>query len=394
MNQGPVQTLLVADSLYPIGGVERCWIRLLRYFDRRAVSPKMVVLGRQHPREPDLPADVPVQYLGRDHVRGAVLPLARIIGAEEPGIVYSAKTHVNAIAVAANLLAGHPSCAIPSERVDLLAHFRNQLPSRQLKWCATLLIAGLLYQAGAEKVVFVSRGARDAGSRALRLPADKSAVIHNPVVDSELLEASKNPVSHPWFVGEDRVPIVLGVGRLTEQKGFSYLLRAFRTVRSKLHARLVVIGTGQRGEALVSLAEKLDVAQDVAFVGFQSNPFKYMARSDVFVLPSLWEGFGLVLVEAMACGIPVVATRCPSGPEEIVTDGVNGLLVQPGDADGLAMAILEVLTNPPLARHLSTAGQRRAEDFSVEKAAREYEQLFRSVLSARETDVCPEAPDS
>jgi glycosyltransferase involved in cell wall biosynthesis len=249
-----------------------------------------------------------------------------------------------------------------------------------------------MYRRAADKVVFVSQGALDSGCRRLGLPKDLATVIYNPVVDDELLEASQEPVDHAWFAEGRERPIILGVGRLTKQKGFPYLLRAFRRVRSNVPARLVVVGDGEDRQSLTSLASKLDVERDVAFVGFQRNPYKFMARADAFVLPSLWEGFGLVLVEAMACGAPVVATRCRSGPEEIVSDGASGLLVPPGDANALSDAILNLLTSPPLARRLSTAGRRRAEDFRVETSARQYEQLFRSVLARRGTQVNSRTP--
>jgi glycosyltransferase involved in cell wall biosynthesis len=146
---------------------------------------------------------------------------------------------------------------------------------------------------------------------------------------------------------------------------------------------LVLIGEGEEAESLTSLARELGVHTDVEFLGFQHNPYKYMARADVFALPSLWEGFGRVLVEAMACGVPVIATRCPSGPEEIVCDGASGLLVPPGDADALADAVLRVLTRPDLAHRLAQAGRRRAEDFRAETAVALYQQLFLDVRALR-----------
>jgi glycosyltransferase involved in cell wall biosynthesis len=354
---------------------------LLHHFNRQVVRPGLVVLGRRHPVQPDLPEDVPLRYLARRHARNAVLDLSRIIAAQQPGIVCGAKTHVNTAVIAANLLAGRPSCAVLSEQMDLPAHVRHQHGSRRWKWRATLLGASCLYRTAADKVVFVSKGACEAGQRRLRLRDEMTTVIHNPIVGSELTKASQEPVHHAWFNERDDRPIVMGVGRLTSQKGFRYLLRAFQRIRESRPSRLMLVGDGEDRGSLAMLARELGVEEDVAFLGFQPNPHKFLARADVFVLPSLWEGLGMVLVEAMACDTPVVATRCPSGPEEIVTDGVDGLLVPPADADALADAILRVLTNRTLARKLSAAGRQRAEDFRVERAVQQYEQLFQSVVA-------------
>jgi len=383
MTSGPLKGLFVIDSLYPIGGVERSFSRLLANFDRSLVVPRVVVLGRPHPQELRLPSDVPVDHLQKRHVRCALQPLSGIIRAQKPDIIHSAKTHVNTIAVAANLLAGRPSCAIPSERVHLPAHVRHQSLAKRWKWHATLSIAGLVYRKAADKVVFVSQGALEGGCERLGLPRSRATVIYNPVVDDALVQASHQPVDHPWFAEERDMPVIVGVGRLTKQKGFSYLLRAFQRVRGSLASRLVLVGEGEDLAVLRGMARKLQVGADVAFLGFQSNPYKYMARADAFVLPSLWEGFGLVLVEALAAGAPVIATRCPSGPEEIVTDGVDGLLVPPADSDALADAIINVLTSPMLAHKLSEAGRRRADEFQVERAVARYQNLFRSTLAQR-----------
>jgi glycosyltransferase involved in cell wall biosynthesis len=388
-----IKTLVVTDSLYPVGGVERSLSRLLRHFDPAVVSPKMVVLGHHHPLQQELPRDVPIDHIGRGHVRNALPALSRVIVEERPDILYSAKTHVNAVAVAANLLAGRPSCAIPSERLHLSAHVSYQTPLRKWKWYATLLVARALYRRGADAVVFVSQGALDGGRWLLGLSGDKATVIYNPIVDDELFGAAKKPVDHPWFAVERERPVILGVGRLTKQKGFSYLLRAFRRVRRSLPSRLVLVGAGEEYESLGRLVQDLGIGEDVAFLGFQDNPCRFLARCDVFVLPSLWEGFGVVLVEALACGAPAIAACCPSGPDEIVRDGVDGLLVPPADVDALADALLEVLTNPGLARSLSAAGRRRGQDFRADRAARQYEQLFRAVLASRSAFVDSGVPN-
>jgi glycosyltransferase involved in cell wall biosynthesis len=156
------------------------------------------------------------------------------------------------------------------------------------------------------------------------------------------------------------------VGRLTAAKDFPTLVRAFAVVRAQRPARLVIVGDGEERGALLDLAKTLGIEKDMRLTGFDTNPYRYMSRSAVFVLSSQWEGFGNVLVEAMALGTPVVSTNCESGPAEILEDGRWGKLVPVKDHRALATAILHTLAQPgPDAR-------KRAEDFSVDRIVEEY----------------------
>ena len=166
--------------------------------------------------------------------------------------------------------------------------------------------------------------------------------------------------------------MVLGAGKLKKQKDFATLVKAFAEVRHRRLARLVILGEGPRRGALLALARKLGVAEDIELPGFVANPFAFMARSSVFVLSSAWEGFGNVLVEAMACGCPVVSTDCPSGPSEILEDGRHGPLVPVGDPAGLAKAICEVLDAP----RERAALEERASVFTAAASAEHYERAL------------------
>jgi glycosyltransferase involved in cell wall biosynthesis len=162
-------------------------------------------------------------------------------------------------------------------------------------------------------------------------------------------------------------PVILAVGRLTLQKDFPTLIRAFARLRARRSARLVILGEGELRDELEALVAELGLTADVALPGFVDNPFSWMRGSALFVLSSAWEGFGNVLVEAMACGTPVVSTDCPSGPAEILENGKWGRLAAVGDAEALARAIAEALDdpNPPDVRA-------RAAFFSVERSVDAY----------------------
>jgi glycosyltransferase involved in cell wall biosynthesis len=204
------------------------------------------------------------------------------------------------------------------------------------------------------------------------VPSAKVKVIYNPTVTPEIFRKATEPVQHPWFV-DNRVPIILAAGRLHRQKDFPTLLRAFSLLRQNRPCRLVILGDGKkrRRKALRQLAKQLGIEKDVSLPGFVENPFAYMARANLFVLSSAWEGFGNVIVEALACGCPVVSTDCRSGPREILDNGRYGRLVPVGDPEALARAMLEALDDPDNPCDRETRIQ-RAMEFSVDKIVDEY----------------------
>lgn len=198
------------------------------------------------------------------------------------------------------------------------------------------------------------------------LAEDLCVTVRNPVDTDLVAKEAEKPVSHPWF--SDDTPLIVGVGRLVRIKQFSVLLQAFEKVRQDIDARLVLIGRGPRREALMKQAYELGVQSHVEFLGFVSNPFKYMKRADLLAHTSRYEGFGLVVVEALACGTPVVATECPGGPSDILADGEYGELVDVGDAHGLADAIVCTLQYPPDSSRLVE----RAQHYRLDKVADRY----------------------
>ncbi|MDT8284422.1 MAG: glycosyltransferase, partial [Thermovirgaceae bacterium] len=203
--------------------------------------------------------------------------------------------------------------------------------------------------------------------------------IHNPVVTPELFSRAEQPADHPWFSGLEGtgVPVILGMGRLTKQKDFHTLIRAFAEVRRNRNCRLMILGDGSDLGSLKKLVQGLGLAREVDFPGFHINPFPFLSRADLFVLSSIWEGFGMVLVEAMALGVPVVSTDCPSGPREILRGGQLGRLVPVGDHLSLAEAMVKTMDNP-LSSHILIAASK---DYTIEKVAKDYLET----LSARQS---------
>ena len=203
-------------------------------------------------------------------------------------------------------------------------------------------------------------------------------VIHNPVIGDNFYQLAGEPVNQAAFLHPD-IPVVVAAGRLVKCKDYPTLLKAFGLVSKSCSAHLVILGRGPEKETLEQMADRMGLAGRVAFLGFQENPYKYISKASVFALSSLQEGFGNVIIEAMACGIPVVSTNCPTGPGEIIEHMKNGILVPVADEQKLAQAILEVLNNPALANKFSKEGRITAERFSVQKSVAEYEKVFQTL---------------
>lgn len=198
----------------------------------------------------------------------------------------------------------------------------------------------------ADRIIAVSAGiARDVMKM---VPACRERVVHlaNPVFSPAVETLARQPVDHPWLV-DAATPVIVAAGRLARQKDFPTLLRACaRLLSGGRRLRLIILGEGKERQALQAQARELGIHEQVDLPGFVGNPFAYMRKAALFVLSSAWEGSPNVLIEALAVGVPVVATDCLSGPREILEEGRLGPLVPVGDDAALAAAIGQVLDAP------------------------------------------------
>lgn len=191
-------------------------------------------------------------------------------------------------------------------------------------------------------IIAISKGVADDLSCITGIPESRINVIYNPVEAAEIAHLAAKKPDHAWLE-DGQQPVILGVGRLCKQKDFLTLIRAFSLVHKERALRLIILGEGEERSNLEKLIRQLDLESAVSMPGWVDNPFAYMSRAAVFVLSSAWEGYGNVLVEAMAAGASVISTNCPSGPSEILENGKWGRLVPVGDSGAMADAILAVL---------------------------------------------------
>lgn len=223
----------------------------------------------------------------------------------------------------------------------------------------------------AAAIVAVSNGVADDVAAFTGLPRERVTTIYNPVDIAQISASADAEIDEPWLKS-GQPPVVVAVGRLDRQKDYPTLLRAFAVVRRRQRLRLIILGVGPDRDRLSALCGELGVAEDVKFTGLVANPFAYMRRASLFVLASLWEGFPNALLEALACGCPVVSTDCPSGPRELLADGTYGPLVPVGDPTALAEAMLASLDAPPPRRRLTD----RAGEFALDSVGDAYLRLM------------------
>jgi glycosyltransferase involved in cell wall biosynthesis len=320
------------------GGAERFLLTLGAGLVQDGTHVDLVVTSATGALADSVPDGVRLVDLEARRMLRAVLPLARYLRRERPGAMLSVVSPTNCIAVWARALARVPVRLLLSER-NAPAYAGAAFGG----WRGRLLpfLMRRSYPR-ADVILAVSASVADALARRTRVPRARIEVVHNPSVTDAKLAASGQPPSHPWFASSE-IPVILGVGRLVPQKDFALLLRAFARVRRERAARLVILGEGPQRAELLALARALDVTDHVALPGFVANPWACMRRAAVFALTSRWEGLPAVLIEALACGAPVVATDCPGGSAEILEGGRWGTLTPVGDVAALAAAIIDLL---------------------------------------------------
>jgi glycosyltransferase involved in cell wall biosynthesis len=235
---------------------------------------------------------------------------------------------------------------------------------------------------GADRIIAVSDGVMRDLTENHGIDPGRIEVVRNPFELERIAALAEEPVDEPVF--SCAAPVVLYVGRLERVKGPEFLVRAIAEVLDGHAAHLVIVGDGSQREYLETLSKHLGIDEHVSFLGSRANPFKYMRRATMLVLPSLSEGFGNVLLEAMACGCPLVATDIPGATSELLEGGKCGLIVAREDPSALSSAISRLLCDPALRAVLAENGVRRAQEFDAPVIVPLYESLLCDVLRDRE----------
>jgi glycosyltransferase involved in cell wall biosynthesis len=328
-----------------------------------------------------IPSGMRLIELNRDRTLQDIPPLAAVLRRHRPDILLANLDYNNIAALMAKALANVPTRVVISQHNTLTpdAAAWREWTYRFVPTAYRMLSPFL---AGA---VAVSHGVAVELATLARLPRAKITTIHNPVIGDDFAVRSRAEVDHPWFGSRGSAAgtgkIFVTAGRLVPQKDHANLLRALALHRQRSPSRLMILGVGPMHDELVALTKELGIADAVEFLGFHENPLPWFRRADAFVLSSRFEGFGNVLVEAMACGTPIISTNCQHGPSEILEDGRFGTLVPPEDPVSLAAAMdgLDALA----ARCPPDMLRARGLTFSNAACAERYRAFFESLVADR-----------
>lgn len=362
--------MFIAD--FTLGGAERVFSDLAKGFSEKGHQVELVIGNTDNAVYLDLiPDKVRVVNLKVRQMRRSLPALVGYLRKNKPDIVLATRADSCPFVILAKIFS-RVRTAVVLREANTLSSDLNKYP-RGRKLLLSLFIKTLYPLA--DLIIGVSEGVKNDLKKFLRIKDDKLCVIYSPIVTEELFVNASKPCTHPWLQNVN-IPVILSVGRLTRQKRFDLLIKAFAIAREHRNMRLLILGEGEERPCLESLIEGLKLREDVALVGFEANPFKYMSRARLFVLSSDWEGLPGALVQALACGCPVVSTDCPSGPREILKNGQLGRLVPVGDVKAMASAIEEVLSQKVL-----RVKKEDLSEYAADKSIDNYLRIFEAVTN-------------
>jgi glycosyltransferase involved in cell wall biosynthesis len=345
------------------GGAERVMVNLARGFAAKGRKVDLVLVKAKGTYLDLVPENVRIIDLKGRRVITSLFRLAAYLRKEKPVSLLSAMDHANVIAILAKGIAG------VNTRIVVSVHSTLSVEVEKAKSWRGKIMPWFINKTypKADAIVAVSTGVAEDFNQETQLPLQAIKVIYNPVVTPELLQKKQEALNHPWFK-KNQPPVLLAVGRLCEQKDFTTLINAFAIIRKKSECRLIILGEGEQRKQLEALVDHLQLNDDIQMPGFVKNPYAYMVQADIFVLSSAWEGLVTVLIEALACGTPVVSTDCPSGSSEILEAGKYGRLVPVGDTQALAKAVITTMGEDVDPNRLIA----RANDFTQETSVTQY----------------------
>jgi glycosyltransferase involved in cell wall biosynthesis len=367
------------------GGGERLYVNLLKELPRRGVDATLVCwkIHASHFVD-EIPSSVAVSDLRRSGRFRSELPrliraTKKLIDEQRPDVVMAISTEINWALWLTCRLARHRPRIVLNEQGSPSGWLSLLRPTNPVRARIVALGYRLLYRHWAASVVCVSESVRRDLIDTFKIPPGGLVTIPNPLdLQDVRASAAKSVPDEPvdW-----NAPVIVSTGRFFIQKGYDVLIRAFAIAAEELDARLLIVGEGPERGNLERLAQDLGVAERCFLIGYRNNPFPYVARGDVFVLPSRTEGFGYVLVEAMALGVPVVTTAA-AGPVDITAGGRYGVVVPVDDPGALATAIVSLLRDSERGRQLAEAATARVEEYSLDRVAETYVNVLESVVGS------------
>ncbi|MDX2230099.1 MAG: glycosyltransferase [Leptolyngbyaceae cyanobacterium bins.349] len=352
---------------------------LVRGMNELGVDANLVILYAS-PEELARYPDVPIVPLGVKRTAFSLGATTQYLRDYQPDVLLPMPWYFNIVAVWARALAGVPTKVILGEHniISLEAGIEHR-NKPHLRFLPVLMRYVYPYSDG---LIGVSKDTIVDLVETLKVAADiPMRVIPNPINPDRVQQLAQMPIDHPWFQ-PGGVPVIVTAARLAKQKQLDGLLHAVAQAVKVTPARLLILGDGPLRAELESLSRDLGIADAVWMPGYDPNPYRYMAKADVFVLASAWEGCPIALQEAMACGAAVVVTDAPGGMKDIVEYGKSGMIVPAGQPESLAEGIVKMLTQPELNHHYREQAKQRSQDFHYRNISQQYIDFCHSVLTS------------
>ena len=358
-------------ATYEIGGVSTVARNILDSLGKNRFSRIVFLVERLSGRYPIADDNIKLVDLGITAQKGffaKVFNIARHLRlmrrhiiVEKPDVILSFTSLVNCYAILSLLF-------FPGKKPRLIiTEHSEQLFILRRIYRAMIL---LLYP-GADRIMMVSMSLSKRIKRLFTIDPRRVKTVHNPVNIARIRESIAKRSMH-----EKGLFCIGTISRLSSEKGINFLIEGFKILLGKIDARLVIVGDGVDRLKLENRVKDLNIKEKVVFTGYMDDPFGYLAGMDVFVLPSLWEGFPNVVLEAMACGVPVIASDSSGGIREIIENGVNGLLIKPASPTAISDSISDLLSNKKKKESIIREAYKSIERFDVNKVKKEYENLI------------------
>ncbi|MFW6025645.1 MAG: glycosyltransferase [Candidatus Woesearchaeota archaeon] len=356
------------------GGSQRVLINIVNYLGNENLD--LLVINKEGKLLKQINDDIKIISTKASRARNAILEIKNILDKNNYGIIFTMKGYLGIIVLISKMLSKNKPRIIYREVVHVTTILKKK---GRLKFINKLLYK-IMYKK-VYKIIAPSLEIKKDLIENFNIVPNKIKVINNPVDTKKINKSIKEQIDHHWFQLQREIPVLVGMGRLTEQKGFKFLIEAIELLKMRnIKVRLAILGEGEKEKELKLRVKKKKLNDRIQFLGFKENPFIYIANADLFILSSLFEGFPNALLEAMACETPVISTSCPSGPSEIINNNKNGILVPYKNSERLADEIIQLINNPNFASALAKRGGVTVRQrFALDIIMRKYEKLFMNI---------------
>jgi glycosyltransferase involved in cell wall biosynthesis len=326
-----------------VGGTEKVFLHLVKAFVEMGYTVDLLLRERDGPYLADVPKQVSIFDLRGHKNLKAIIPLLHYLRQRHPFVLLSALDHINMTAIWAKLISKVETRVVVSVRTLISHAYQFRWKDKQSLFIPLIKITYPL----ADSIICVCNAVkRDLLNIIGEKVKKKIVVIYNPILIDYIRQKSKESLDSSIFPFKTIMrPMILSVGRLDIAKDYPTLIKAFKKLLDTQIAYLLIIGEGKERKNLQMLTERLNISRYCHLIGFVSNPYPYIAKADLFVLSSKWEGFPNVVAEALALYRPIVATDC-GGVREILANGKWGRIVPVGDIETLSITMNEELKKP------------------------------------------------